>query len=79
MDRFRCRTCNAEFSTREQLEQHERQHGTEGTRSSGGVHPQDQARSPIEPRGSYRCPRCGVEFQTREELDRHERAQHRAT
>jgi DNA-directed RNA polymerase subunit RPC12/RpoP len=73
MERYRCQKCNAEFSTREQLEQHAHQHGTEGTRPGGSVRSQEQTG------GSYRCPRCGVQFQTREELDRHERAQHQAT
>lgn len=80
MERFRCHKCNAEFSTREQLERHEHQHGMERGRPGANTRPDGQStRSPGDTLQTYRCPRCGAEFRSREELDRHERAQHQAS
>ena len=46
---FSCRICGAEFSTREQLEAHEREaHGERGRRQED-AEPPDEARSRTEP------------------------------
>jgi uncharacterized C2H2 Zn-finger protein len=60
--RFRCPACGAEFDTREQLEEHGRQHhGAQPGQSTGG---------------GLRCPACGAEFPTQERLEEHARREH---
>jgi hypothetical protein len=57
-----CPACGAEFATREELEEHNRQ-------AHQGMQAQEQG-------GSYPCEACGATFGTGEELEAHARDEH---
>ena len=61
---FRCAACGAEFSTREQLEEHNRQ-----------AHQMSAEGQQTAAQG-FRCPACGTEFATRAQLEEHAQREH---